>query len=50
MAADKFRHFFLRGPDIGQVNGLAVRIDPERVAGQVDVDVSGQGIGDDKRW
>src|SRR5690606_35930186 len=40
----------LAGPDIAQVDRLAVAAGAQRLAGQVDVDRASQGVGDDQWW
>src|SRR5262245_28443506 len=40
----------LRGPDVANVDWLALRIGPERLVVNVDVHPAGQGVSDDQRW
>ena len=48
--ADHRVDFGVVGPDIGEINGLAVAVVAERVAGQVNLHRAGNRTGDDERW
>ena len=47
--ADGLLHLRGRGPDVGEMHGGAVRVDADRVAGEVDVHGAGQRVGHDER-
>src|SRR5713226_3266907 len=47
---DDLAHLFLGGPEIAQVDRLAIDICAYRVLCQIDVDGAGEGIGDDQGW
>ena len=40
----------LRGPDVAQVDGLAVRVFAQRVVGEVEIGRPGEGVGHYQRW
>ena len=46
---DELGDLLVRRPDVLQEDGIAVPVRAERLAGQVDVDVAGERIGDDER-
>jgi len=43
-------HFLLAGPDILEIDLLALVVDAQRLCIQVDIDRAGQRISNDQRW
>ena len=46
----RFLHFLVARPDVGEHDRLAVLAGAERFLGQVDVQRAGDRVGDDERW
>ncbi len=46
---DELADLLVRGPDVLEVDLLALLIDAERILGQVDIHRAGDGVGDDER-